>query len=241
MALERRQRRLHARQRRAQLVARVGREAPGRAQCALAVGRRAPQPREHRVEARGQRAQLGRAAVGRHAPLEVLVLGDARGDVAQPLQRAQDERRRPARPPRSRPPAQAAPGPAGGVELRLARLERRQRWRPPPGARARPGPGRATASRRPGSAARPTRTSAARAAAAGAWEAARRCPAAPCPPSVSRSELPVADSTASRRLSLSGSSSLTAAHGGRARQLRGALEAIVERRALGGARRSARR
>ena len=52
MAAQRRQRRLHAGQRRAQLVAGVGGEAPRRRQRALAVGRRAPEPREHRVEAR---------------------------------------------------------------------------------------------------------------------------------------------------------------------------------------------
>jgi hypothetical protein len=90
VALERGQRGLHAGQWRAQLVPRVGGEASRRGESARAVGRRAPQTGEHGVEARRQRAQLGRPA-RRHAPVEVLVLGDARGHGAQPPQRAQHE------------------------------------------------------------------------------------------------------------------------------------------------------
>ena len=62
VALERGQRGLHAGQRRAQLVPRVGGEAPRRGQGARAIGGRAPEAREHGVEARRQRAQLGRPA-----------------------------------------------------------------------------------------------------------------------------------------------------------------------------------
>ena len=63
VALERRQRRLHAGQRRAQLVPGVGGEAPRRGQGARAVGGRAPEAREHRVEARApaSAARSGRA------------------------------------------------------------------------------------------------------------------------------------------------------------------------------------
>ena len=89
VAAERRQVGLHARQRRAQLVPGVGGEAPRRRQRALAVGRRAPEPREHLVEARRQRAQLGRPVVAGHAAVEVLGAGDAGGRPAQAAQRAQ--------------------------------------------------------------------------------------------------------------------------------------------------------
>ena len=94
VAAQRRQRRLDARQRRAQLVARVGGEAARRRERALAIGRRAPEPREHVVEARGERAQLGRPVVAGHAPVEVLGAGDPGGRAAQAPQRAQQQRRR---------------------------------------------------------------------------------------------------------------------------------------------------
>ena len=91
MAAERRERRLDARQRRAQLVSRVRREAPCRRERALAVGRRAAQAGEHLVEARGQRAQLRRAVVARHAAIEILGAGDPRRRGPEPPQRPEHE------------------------------------------------------------------------------------------------------------------------------------------------------
>ena len=126
MALQGGERGLDAGQRGAQLVAGVGGEAPRGRQRALAVGRRAPEAGEHRVEARRERAQLGRAA-GRHAAVEILVLGHAGGHGAQPSQRAQHEvGRQPHPDPRGHQRDQPEREQAV-LELRLAVLQRRQR------------------------------------------------------------------------------------------------------------------
>ena len=124
MAAQRRESRLHRRQRRAELVAGVGREAPRRLQRALAVRARAAEPGEHRVEARGERASLGRAVLGRHATAEVLVAGDARRHAAQPRERAQHEPRRQPPPDPGDDQRQRAEGGESPVERVLARLER---------------------------------------------------------------------------------------------------------------------
>ena len=139
MAPQRRQRRLHAGQRRAQLVAGVGGEAPRRGQRALAVGRAAAQPREHRVERARHRAQLRRPAVVGHAAVEVLVVGDRRGHRPQPPQRPQHDRRdQPHRDPDERPARRAPISATRRSQLVDAILQRRAGSRRPPAARAPP-------------------------------------------------------------------------------------------------------
>ena len=91
VARERGEARLDAGERGAQLVAGVGGEAAGGRHRTLAVGGRAAEPREHRVERRGQLARLRRPAVGRDAAVEVLLARDPRRRLAQTPQRAQDD------------------------------------------------------------------------------------------------------------------------------------------------------
>ncbi len=119
MAAQRRQRRLDARQRRAQLVAGVGREAPRRGERALAVGRRPPEPREHVVEARRQRAQLGRPVVAGHALVEILGARDPRRRRAQAPQRREQQGRR-------EPRADAAEQQRDQAEPREPAIQRRE-------------------------------------------------------------------------------------------------------------------
>ena len=209
MAGDRRQRRLHARQRRAQLVAGVGGEPARRVERAVAVLGRAAEAREHRVEAPGERAQLGRAA-HRDRALEVALALDARRRGAQPPQRPQhdvgrepharrgDEQHRRAE--QREPPAQRG---LARLEVGEARRDLEADEPAEPGIAERLGV-RAVA--------RAADRGRCRSRAAGAGAPAARCPsrAARCRRSASRSELRVARSTASRRRSTSGSPCCTA-------------------------------
>ena len=80
-------------ERRAQLVAGVGREASGRGERALGGLRRRPQAREHRVERVRERAHLVGAVVLGQALVEVACAAHARGARAQALERAHGDRR----------------------------------------------------------------------------------------------------------------------------------------------------
>ncbi len=95
--------RAQARQRRAQLVAGVGGEAPRARERRLAAGGGLLQAREHRVEVLGELVDLDRAVARGHADAEVGGLGDLAGRPArgrcsgrerEPRERARHERRR---------------------------------------------------------------------------------------------------------------------------------------------------
>ena len=85
-------------QRRAQLVAGVGGEAPRRLERALGGGARGAEAREHLVERARELAHLvGRALLVGQRGREVLGAADARGAAAQPRERAHRERGQPPR------------------------------------------------------------------------------------------------------------------------------------------------
>ena len=141
VAGDRRQRRLHARQRRAQLVAGVGGEAARRVERAVAVVGRAAEAREHRVEAPGERAQLRRPA--RPGPC-------ARG---RPRSRCPPSRRAAgaAAAARRRPPATTPARRRAASPRRAARAAGAARTGAPRGRRGSSRPRGATSPPRPGS------------------------------------------------------------------------------------------
>jgi hypothetical protein len=116
--------RVQARERRAQLVPRVGGEPPGAGQRRLATGGGRGEALEHRVHVAGERVDLLGPVAGGDAHREIGRLGDLARRLAQALDRAQREARERARDERRGEQGPDQRGEDDQPQPRLALLER---------------------------------------------------------------------------------------------------------------------